>query len=91
MPEVLYPLMWVDENFIIDKKNADIFYNQAQLPLDILNYGKYVLLGVGLVLLTLHLIYYLRKKAKDNSYSNIDVQDSIINNSQASETTHLIL
>ena len=57
LPEVLYPLFWVDENFEIDKKNADLFYDQVEIPMKVINYGKFVILGTGLILLAICLVF----------------------------------
>lgn len=68
LPEILYPLFWVDENFQIDKKNADIFYDSVEIPMKVINYGKFAILGAGFVLLVICFIfsiYIWRKNAQE--------------------------
>lgn len=60
LPEVMYPLFWVDENFKIDEASADKFHSQVMMPLALFNTGKWVLLVVGFVLFTLSGAYAYR-------------------------------
>jgi hypothetical protein len=57
---------------VIDQVNADKFYNQVALPLGILNVGKFVLFGVGLLLIAVSSVLLLRmkqmQKSNDNGY-----------------------
>lgn len=85
IPEVLYPLFWVDEHFEIDKKNADKFYYQVKVPLSLINIGKYVLFSFGALLLLVccSISYTAWKKNKAEPVNNLI-------NSDASEQTPLI-
>jgi hypothetical protein len=58
--------MWVDENFEIDKINADKFFSEVKLPLMVLEIGKYVILAIGVALI-LALVFYVNKK-KNSEY-----------------------
>ena len=89
IPEVLYPLFWVDEHFEIDKKNADTFYYQVKLPLLLLNIGKFVLFGLGLILtiLSCHYAYNLSKKNRPEQ--DLNIQSEVTN--EPSEQTPLII
>ena len=71
--------MWVDENFVIDEVTANKFYNQVEVPQIILNYGKYVILVVGAVMIFGSILFYKTNK-KSVEYHRGDYQP--INNSQ---------
>lgn len=79
--------MWVDENFVIDKPNADKFFYQVKLPLMVLDIGRYVLIGIGLVGLFVSVIFISKNKQK-TGYTQIGQTENLnVNNS---EVTHLI-
>ena len=85
MPEILYPLIWVDEHFTIDKPNADKFYNQVKLPLMIVEYGKWAILGVGIVFSIVSLIcasIYIINRRK---IIPVDLKSLIVNDENSYE------
>jgi len=68
LPEVLYPLFWVDEHFTIDEKNADKYYNEVALPLKIVNILKWVIFGIGILLFVFTLLYGYCLRNRINDY-----------------------
>lgn len=88
LPEVLYPLFWVDEHFEIDKKNADLFYYQVKLPLLGVSIGKYCLFGIGFILFLISCRYsYTLSKRKQ--HQNFNIQESS-NSIDINERTSLL-
>lgn len=67
LPEILYPLFWVDEHFEIDKKNADKFKNEVKMPLELVNIFKWLLFIVGVVMMLFNLMYgyFIRDQLRD--------------------------
>lgn len=88
LPEVLYPLFWVDEHFEIDKKNADLFYYQVKLPLLGVTIGKYFLFGIGFILFLIS-CRYAYNLSKKNQPQNFNIQESS-NSNDVSEQTPLL-
>ncbi len=85
MPEILYPLIWVDEHFTIDKPNADKFYNQVKLPLMIVEYGKWAILGVGIVFSIMSLIYASIYIINRRQIIPVDLKSLIVNDENSYE------
>lgn len=90
IPEVMFPLFWVDENFEIDKPNADKFVSQVKRPLAILNAMKYVIASLGFVLLLVcggftYRLYQSNKRSAEMSSSistnnEEDEREALLNN-----------
>lgn len=57
LPEIMYPLFWLDQSFEADKETTHAFYKKVQLPINVLYYAKYTLLGVGTLMLVLSSVY----------------------------------
>ena len=85
LPEILYPLIWVDEHFTIDKPNADKFYNQVKLPLMIVDYGKWAILGVGIVFSILSLTYASIFIINRRKIIPVDLKSLIVNDGNSYE------
>ena len=85
MPQVLYPLFWLDENFDINQKVADQFYYSIKLPLNLVKIMKYVILGIGCVgpIVCLGISYrsWKRNQPCDEGY---DENSLIVNNENKS-------
>ena len=85
IPEVLYPLFWVDEHFDLDKKNADNYIRQVRIPLFFVEFSKIFFTSFGAVLLlacTTYIAYNWIKNKR--SLTNIsrpinDSPDDLIN------------
>lgn len=90
IPEVLFPLFWVDEHFEIDKKNADKFYYSVQLPLNVINIGKWIIFSFGAVLFIVCFAFAYKAsfKASDEENadrvinSNLNEQTPLLNNNE---------
>jgi hypothetical protein len=81
--EVLYPLFWIDENFEIDQINADKFYHQVKLPLEVISMVKYFVLFVGFILLAVSLGVHYTSWRKGRSLPEriqVDENTPLINN-----------
>ena len=63
-----YPLFWVDEHFTVDKKTADLFKNQIQIPLRAVNVLKWLIFGIGCILFIANLFYAYRLKALNSVF-----------------------
>ena len=81
LPEVLYPLFWLDENFVIDQATADQFYYSIKLPLSIVKIMKFVILGIGCLVLVVCLVFSYRGWKKNQpSDEDLDERSLLINN-----------
>lgn len=90
IPEILYPLFWVDENFAYNKTQADHFYAQVTLPLNLVYVGKYLISSIGLVLILASIAFHVYlNKTRSRSMQPIDIPPTI-NNSDDDERTPLI-
>ena len=87
LPEILYPLFWVDENFELDKKNADLFKSQVKTPLAVIQLGKYVLTGVGAALVAISFTFTMRRVYRKRRALNEDHQT----NNLVDESSPLII
>ncbi len=65
------------KNFKIDQKIADQFKNQVMIPLAVLNYGKYVLLSVGSIMLLASSAYTLYSWRKSKITSSMGYRNSM--------------
>lgn len=91
LSECLFPLMWIDENFIIDEVNANKFYNQLVIPQIVLNVGKYVILAVGAILIIFLEVFYFRTSRKNHDYQPINTpEESEEINRDYDETTNIL-
>ncbi|CAF0927586.1 unnamed protein product [Brachionus calyciflorus] len=89
IPEVMYPLFWVDEHFEIDKKNADTFYYQVKLPLMLISIGKYVLSVLGFILFVISCIYAYSLSTKTEQTQDLNIQSD--ETREPTEQTPLII
>lgn len=76
LPEILYPLFWVDEHFEIDKKNADLFYYQVKIPLLGVTIGKYTLFAVGFILFVISCRYTYNISKKNDNPEDFNIQNA---------------
>ena len=60
LSQVLYPLFWLDENFVVDQKNADKFYYSVKLPLQAFDIAKYVAFSFGVALILTCTLFAIR-------------------------------
>ncbi|XP_046852737.1 lysosome membrane protein 2-like isoform X2 [Xenia sp. Carnegie-2017] len=73
MRTVFLPVLFVNETAVISKSDADKFKNDVLLPKKLLDIGKYVFIGVGLIIMVLGLIL-LRVKGRKVRHSETSVQ-----------------
>ncbi|XP_028407290.1 lysosome membrane protein 2-like [Dendronephthya gigantea] len=75
LKKVYLPVLFVNESAVISESDAEKFKKDVLLLIEILNIGKYVLLGVGclMMLIGLLLLRYQRK-LKNDIYSESTVQ-----------------
>ena len=87
--EIYFPLFWIDENFEIDQKQADTFYEKVSLKLILYDIFQYILLTIGSIIFLTCLI--ITSKIIMQNASQSSSEENVINNQEISENTPLII
>ncbi|XP_070552516.1 platelet glycoprotein 4-like [Ptychodera flava] len=62
--EVYFPMIWLNESFIIADKDANTFKSTVETPVMILQVVQYSLIGIGVLILIVAVISYIRKRSR---------------------------
>lgn len=95
LPEVFFPLFWIDENFSVDKKTSHDFFTKVELPLRVYDFLKYFVLVSGIFLFSLCIsitCHLMRENycGKENliMYEDLTTDE---HNEEPNETTPLVI
>ncbi|XP_047127065.1 lysosome membrane protein 2 isoform X1 [Hydra vulgaris] len=78
--DVFLPILYVDEQAMIDQKSADKFKSEVLKPKVYLEAGSYTILGIGVLILLVVIAVFSRrfyKKRKNNEYKEFKDADCV--------------
>ena len=75
VPEVIFPILWMDQSVDLANQTLDIIYNSVVLPSKVINYICYTLLVLGIWMVIISVTIFMIKKVKARKSETKDLAE----------------